>query len=576
MLLQLRIENLATIRELEVEFSAGFSILTGETGAGKSIMIDAILLVLGHRGDPGMIRTGEDQAVVEAIFSVPKKSVQGEQFDFRRELEESGVGLDDEIIVRCQVSRKGRQKRYINGVSVTAEFLQKVGRQLINIHGQHDNQSLLRVSSHLDFLDGYGQLLPLRQEVTDSFQALHTAKKEQQIMQKQFAERAVRVKELQEIIEDLSELNYQQAEESQLRQEENRLTHVEKLSTNLGQVQHQLQEMDGAVLEQLEYLRKIIAEAEQIDPECGRIRSGIESAFFQLEESHRELIRYTSKIEDDPKRLAWINERLSRIQHFERKFRLENADELLTLFEKNKQELDSLENLVENEQEICTRIDILRKQLNKYALHLSQQRLKSAKKMDLAIVSELYQLGMEKARFETQIISTSLTAEEDSCTSTGIDRVEFLLTVNPGQEMRSLVKVASGGELSRIMLALKTVLTSLDTVEILIFDEIDTGISGAIAEIVGQKLHSLGVRHQTLCVTHLPQIVAFAEQHYLVSKKLAANETFTNINPLLTKNDRVRALADLIGGQEITEHTIELANEMLNKFQTKKIFRIFE
>ena len=576
MLLQLRIENLATISELEVEFSAGFSILTGETGAGKSIMIDAILLVLGHRGDPGMIRTGEEQAVVEAIFSVPEKSVQGEQFDFRRELEESGVGLDDEIIVRCQVSRKGRQKRHINGVSVTAEFLQKVGRQLINIHGQHDNQSLLRVSSHQDFLDGYGQLLPLRQEVTDSFQALQSAKKEQQIMQKQFAERAVRVKELQEIIEDLSELNYQQAEESQLRQEENRLTHVEKLSTNLGQVQHQLQEMDGAVLEQLEYLRKIIAEAEQIDPECGRIRSGIESAFFQLEESHRELIHYTSKIEDDPKRLAWINERLSRIQHFERKFRLENADELLTLFEKNKQELDSLENLVENEQEICTRIELLRKQLNKYAQNLSQQRLKAAKKMDLAIVDELHQLGMEKARFETQIISASLTAEEDSCTSTGIDRVEFLLTVNPGQEMRSLIKVASGGELSRIMLALKTVLTSLDTVEILIFDEIDTGISGAIAEIVGQKLHSLGVRHQTLCVTHLPQIVAFAEHHYLVSKKLAANETFTNINPLLTKHDRIHALAALIGGQEITEHTIELANEMLNKFQTKKIFRIHE
>ena len=576
MLLQLRIENLATIRELEVEFSAGFSILTGETGAGKSIMIDAILLVLGHRGDPGMIRTGEEQAVVEAIFSVPEKSVQGEQFDFRRELEESGVALDDEIIVRCQVSRKGRQKRHINGVSVTAEFLQKVGRQLINIHGQHDNQSLLRVSSHLDFLDGYGQLLPLRQEVTDSFQVLQTAKKEQQIMQKQFAERAVRLIELQEIIEDLSELNYQQAEESQLRQEENRLTHVEKLSTNLSQVQHQLQEMDGAVLEQLEYLRKIIAEAEQIDPECGRIRSGIESAIFQLEESHRELIHYTSKIEDDPKRLAWINERLSRIQHFERKFRLENADELLTLFEKNKQELDSLENLVENEQEICMRIELLRKQLNKYAQNLSQQRLKAAKKMDFAIVDELHQLGMAKARFVTQIISASLTAEEDSCTSTGIDRVEFLLTVNPGQEMRSLVKVASGGELSRIMLALKTVLTSLDTVEILIFDEIDTGISGAIAEIVGQKLHSLGVRHQTLCVTHLPQIVAFAEHHYLVSKKLAANETFTNISPLLTKHERVGALANLIGGQEISGQTIELANEMLNKFQTKKLFRTLE
>ena len=571
MLLQLRIENLATIRELEVEFSAGFSILTGETGAGKSIMIDAILLILGHRGDLNLIRTGENQAVVEAIFSVPKGSFQRESFDFHRELEDSGVDLYDEIIVRCQVPRKGRQKRYINGVSVTAEFLQRVGRQLINIHGQHDNQSLLRVSSHLDFLDGYGKLLPLRQKVTESFQALQTTKKEQVFMQKQFAERAIRIKELHEIIEDLSELNYQQEEESQLRHEEKRLTHVEKLSTNLGQVQHQLQEMDGAVLEQLEYLRKIIAEAEQIDPECTRIRSGIESAFFQLEESHRELIRYTSKIEEDPKRLSWINERLSRIQHFKRKFCLENTDELLTLFETNKKELDSLENLDENEKEICTRIELLRKKMNKSAQHLSEQRLKVAKKMDLAIVDELHQLGMRKARFETQIKSASLTAEEDSCTYTGIDRVEFLLTVNPGQEIRSLVKVASGGELSRIMLALKTVLTSIDTVEILIFDEIDTGISGAIAEIVGQKLHSLGVRHQTLCVTHLPQIVAFAEHHYLVSKKLAEKETFTNINPLLTKDDRVRALADLIGGQEITEHTIELASEMLDKFQTKKI-----
>ena len=328
--------------------------------------------------------------------------------------------------------------------------------------------------------------------------------------------------------------------------------------------------MDGAVLEQLEYLRKVISEAEQIDPECGIIRSGIESALFQLEDSHRELVSYTSKIEDDPKRLAWINERLSRIQHFERKFGLENADELLTLFEKNQQELASLENLVENEQEICSRIERLSKNLNNFAARLSQQRLHAAKKMDQAIVDELHQLGMEKARFETQIVSASLTADEDLCTSTGIDRVEFILTVNPGQEMRSLVKVASGGELSRIMLALKTVLTSLDTVEILIFDEIDTGISGAIAEIVGQKLHSLGVRHQTLCVTHLPQIVAFAEHHYLVSKRLAANETFTNISPLLTQDDRVRALADLIGGQEISENTMELANEMLNKFQTKK------
>ncbi|MED5241945.1 MAG: AAA family ATPase, partial [SAR324 cluster bacterium] len=237
MLLQLRIENLATIREIDVEFTEGFSILTGETGAGKSIMIDAILLVLGHRVDSNMIRTGESQAVVEAIFSIPEKTANGGQFDFHSLLEESGIGLNEEIIIRCQVSRKGRQKRHINGVSVTAEFLQKIGRQLINIHGQHDNQSLLRVSSHLEFLDGYGRLQPLRQEVSVSYQALQAVKKEQQVMQKKISERDLLIKELQEDVEDLTELNYQLDEERQLTLEGKRLTHIEKLRANLRQVQ---------------------------------------------------------------------------------------------------------------------------------------------------------------------------------------------------------------------------------------------------------------------------------------------------------------------------------------------------
>ena len=571
MLLQLRIENLATIRELDVEFTAGFSILTGETGAGKSIMIDAILLVLGHRGDPGIIRTGEEHALVEGIFSIPANSNQGEQFNIRRELEYSGITLDDELIVRCLVSRKGRQKRHINGVSVTADFLKKIGRQLINIHGQHDSQSLLQVSSHLDFLDVYGQLTTLRGQVSETYQALQAAKKVQQALQKQYAERAVRLVELREIIADLSELNLQPAEESELRKEENRLIHVEKLSMLLGQIRHQLQEEDGAVLEQLELTRKLLSDAEQIDYECANIRSGVETALIQVEDSYQELVHYSDKVEDDPARLAWINERLSQIQHFVRKFRLENAEELLALYEKSQQELDSLEHFNENEQEIYDRVEQLRILLQEKAELLSEKRHEEAKKMDRAIVDELHQLGMEKARFNTSIVSASFSENNNASTSSGIDQVEFLLTVNPGQEMLSLVKVASGGELSRIMLALKTVLTTLDSVEILIFDEVDTGISGRIAEIVGQKLHSLGERQQTLCVTHLPQIAAFAENHYLVSKHLTDDETYTNINPLKTEKERVQALADLIGGQEITEQTLELAYEMLHNFQAKKL-----
>jgi DNA repair protein RecN (Recombination protein N) len=571
MLLQLRIENLATIRELDVEFTKGFSILTGETGAGKSIMIDAIMLALGHRGDPAMIRTGEEQTVVEAIFSLAEDSEDIGEFNIRRELEESGIALDDEIIVRCVVAEIGRQKRYINGNSVTADFLKKIGRQLINIHGQHDNQSLFQISTHLDFLDGYGQLLPLRKQVEEVFRSLQDARKEQNEFQKIIAEREFRLEELKVIIEDLSELNYQPSEEMELRKDENRLTHVEKLSMLLGQVRHQLQEMDGSVLEQLEMSRKLLAEAEQIDPECSEIQAGIETACFQLEDSHRDILNYCGKVEADPQRLSWINERLSRIQQFVRKFRLSDAEELLTLHEESIKEFDSLQQLDDNEQQLVEKIILLSTQLQQHAEHLSKQRRKHARHLDHAIVDELRQLGMNKARFETQIVSASMSENNQACSANGIDKVEFLLSVNPGQGMRSLVKVASGGELSRIMLALKTVLTSLDSVEILIFDEVDSGISGGVAEIVGQKLRQLGSRHQTLCVTHLPQIAAFAEHHFLVSKDMEDNQTFTKINPLNTESERVHALADLIGGQEITTNTMELAGEMLRSFQSKSL-----
>ena len=570
MLLQLRIENLATIRELEVEFHNGFSILTGETGAGKSIMIDAILIVLGHRNDPDMIRSGEENAVVEAIFSLPNNNSQNTQFDLKIILEEAGINICEELIVRCLVSRKGRQKRNINGVSVTLDFLKKIGRHLINIHGQHDNQSLLQVSSHLDFLDRYGKLLPLREKVVRSYKTLNVALQELNKLRLKGDDRSRRENELKGMISDLKELNLKLGEENELRIEEKRLTHVEKLSTLLNMANFNLQEKDASVIEQLELLRKLLIDSEKIDTECKTFLTGVESILFQSEDIHQELIRYTSKLEENPSRLAFVNERLSKIQHISRKFNLKNSDELITVSQDLKKELNSLGDLVVNEEEIIQRIDFSKNQLKELSKVLSNNRHKAARQMDIDIVEELQKLGMKKARFKTKISSTTLHEKDESFSPKGIDDVKFFLSVNPGQEMKSLSKIASGGELSRIMLAVKTVLTSLDTVEILIFDEIDTGISGAIAEIVGQKLLALGKRHQTLCVTHLAQIAAFADHHFFVSKYQKDNETFTKINQLKTKKDRVNALAGLIGGQEITEHTLELANEMLNNFQSKK------
>ena len=569
MLLQLRIENLATIRKIDVEFNQGFSILTGETGAGKSIMIDAILLALGHRGDSAMIRSGEDQTVVEAIFSLAEGSEKSGHLNVRRELEESGIAVDEEIIIRCIVSEKGRQKRFINGNSVTADFLKKIGRNLINIHGQHDNQSLFQTSTHLDYLDGFGKLLPLRKKVSHAYRSLQEARKKLIELEKKFAEREIRLEELESVIDDLSYLNYQPTEDKELRYEENRLIHYEKLTTIMGQVKNQLHDMDGSVLEQLEISRKLLSEAEQIDPECTEINEGIETVFFQLEEIYRGLVNYCDRIEADPQRLNWINERLSRIQHFVRKFRLSDVEVLLTLYEDSVREYNSMQHLGDDQQQITEKIVKLTKELQKYAEELSKQRKKNAKNLDRAVIHELRNLGMNKAIFETQIISSSLDEDINACNEKGTDKVEFLLSVNPGQELRSLTKVASGGELSRVMLALKTVLTSIDSVEILIFDEVDSGISGGIAEIVGKKLLKLGERHQALCVTHLPQIAAFADHHYLVSKQMEDNQTFTNINPLNQVSERINALADLIGGQHITENTMELASEMLYSSQKK-------
>ena len=576
MLLQLRIENLATIKKLEVEFLNGFSILTGETGAGKSIMIDAILIVLGHRSDPDMIRSGEDNAIVEAIFSSPKKNSENMHSEFLKTLEEAGIDIHEELIVRCQISRKGRQKRNINGVSVTIDFLKNIGQKLINIHGQHDNQSLLRVSSHVDFLDIYGNLIPLRKKVEESYIALKASLEELKKFKLKFIELAQREEELNRTINDLTELNFKNGEENELRMDAKKLTHLEKLSEFLNRASFHLNEKDGSILEQLELLRKLLIDSEEFDKECKNIRKGIETIIFQSEDIHQELLKYLSKLEEDPTRLAIINERLSKIQNFTRKFHLKYSEDLTNILESSKKDLENLEHIAENEKEIIERIDSLKKRLIELSLRLSDKRHHIAKNMDKNIVKELHKLGMKKARFETQIITHSYLDSVESYSSKGIDEVKFLMSVNPGQEMRNLSKIASGGELSRIMLAIKTVLTSLDTVEILIFDEIDTGISGAIAEIVGKKLHALGKRHQTLCVTHLAQIAAYADHHYLVKKYQNNNETFTKIDHLDTKNKRVEALANLIGGQVITSQTTELANEMLNNFQAKLLTNIEE
>ncbi len=556
MLLQLRITNLATIEALEVDFSSGFSIVTGETGAGKSIMIDAIQLILGGKADFGLIRHGAAQAQVEAVFDIQN------QPQLQAQLAQAEIPVEDELIVRRVLTHKSRQKRLINNTSVTQTLLSQIGPQLLHIHGQHDNQSLLDPSRHLAFLDAFAGLSSLRHTVRESHQQWQKATRERKEWASRLNARTERQLLLEAQCTELETLNPQADEDRELEAEAQLLSHAEQLMGLYAQMQAALYEEEGSATEVLSVVRRSMLDAARLDPACGEMLETLEACLVQVEELHQGLARRADRIEDNPSRLAWVNDRLSDLQSLQRKYRVESAADLANLLRTLRQELDALEHLEEDAEALDQRIAALYQTLQAHAQELSQNRQQAALKLDAAIQRELRELGMEKAIFATEI---QVNAAE--ITALGSDRVEFLLSVNPGQEPRPLARVASGGELSRVMLAIQTILTS-DTVETLIFDEVDTGISGRVAEIVGLKLASLGKRQQTLCITHLPQIAAFSQQHYAVSKSVVDDKTFTAIQQL-SAQEAIQELARLMGGTEITPQTLKLAREMRKRSQQK-------
>lgn len=564
MLHHLKIHNLATIQNLELDFQQGFSILTGETGAGKSIIIDAIHLVTGKKADYSLIRSGEPQALVEATFDINALP------NAQQILNDSDIPYEEELIIRRIIQKNNRQKVFINGVSSTRLKLEEIGRLLVNIHGQHDNQALLQASTHIDFLDGFGKLLGLREKVQSLFNDYQKAIQAYEEFKQFEAQKAQKIEELTFQKAEIEHLDLQENEEETLTEEANILSHAATLSFIFAQTQNELYEREGSLIERLEALQRSFIDAEKLDPGCSEFRQGIESCLIQMEDLQRGVSRHASKYHEDPEKLEWVNQRLSQIQTLKRKYGFSIKDILAHLKQVTEQ-LEQLQNPEESEEALLEKKIVIQKELHLQSESLSSKRKNIAKKLDRLVIKELHQLGMEKAIFETQISPKTATEADSNLyhySANGIDSVEFALSVNPGQELRSLVKVASGGELSRIMLALKTVLISIDSVETMIFDEIDNGISGRVAEMVGQKLRSLGEAQQALCVTHLPQIAAFSQHHFSISKNITKNETFTSIQELTT-DEKVQELARLMGGSEITPQTLKLASEMLERTNQK-------
>jgi len=479
MLLRLKINNLATIRNIELELEQGFSLLTGETGAGKSIIIDAIDFITGKKADYSLIRSGESQASVEAVFDI------GNLENVQQLLTEIHIPFESELIIRRIIQENGRQKILLNDITITRTKLEEIGKLLVNIHGQHDNQALLQVSTHIHFLDGYGELTELREEVRVLFATYQQNLTAYENFKQQMIEQTRQIEELSYQRKEIEQLELQAEEEETLTQEGQILNHAAKLSFIFAQTQEELYNRDDSLIERLGMIQQALKEAEAIDPHCTEFRQSLENCLFQIDDLRHNLSHYASKCQENPERLEWVNQRLSQIQTLKRKYG-DSIPQILEHLNQITQKLDLLQNPEESEDALLKKMIASKEKLHKKSQKLSKQRHRTAKNLNQHIMKELHPLGMKKAIFQTNIspkVQSENGNESYQYSPVGIDHVEFLLSVNPGQELRSLVKVASGGELSRIMLALKTVLFSVDPVETMIFDEIDSGISGSTAEM---------------------------------------------------------------------------------------------
>ena len=565
MLCRLHVINYALIDDLKVEFGKGLNIITGETGAGKSILVGALGLVLGMRASPEVIRTGEKKCTVEAIFELhanhPLLSL----------LDALGIDADEgELIVRRDVLAEGRSRCYANGLAIPVRVLRDLGRALVDLHGQHDHQSLLNTDRHLDFLDGFGNLQFARAQVEKMYEQV-VALQNRLIEKTAVAQRQRERRALLEFqIAEIQAANPELEEDARLERERSILSHAERLIEIAVQIEHVLYEGDQSVADQLGEGAHLLDEAAQMDPSLESIAEELNGLRYGAEELARSFGDYANRVEHNPERLMEVADRLETLNALKKKYGGE-LSRVISYREKAEEELALSDELATSLQEIQVKIDDAMQAFAACCEKLSSGRHKAAGKLSKAIVCALRELGMPDVQFDVQLerrVDPQGLIECDGqrfeAGPRGIERGAFFISTNPGEAVRPLVKVASGGEISRIMLAMKTVLAHTDSVQVLIFDEIDIGISGRIAEVVGKKLRALSSAYQTISITHLPQIAKMADLHFSVQKEVVEQRTVTRVVPL-DEDARAGELALMMGGEEISDLTLQHAREMLRE-----------
>ena len=560
MLTYLTVRNFAIIDQLEFTPSAGFSALTGETGAGKSIIIDAVSTLLGARADTEQIRAGSEQALIEGVFSPPKTLYAGTILPL---LEEHGLAEDgqQELILTREINLKGRNTCRVNGRLVTLGLLRLIGQRLVDIHTQGEHLSLLRVRQHVDFVDRYARLQGTRLEIAAKVRRLQETRSELRDLLRDERELARRLDLLQYQVQEIDAAKLQLGEEEELTLQHRVLTNAEQLISQTDTLYKTLcdaEGVEGSLLDMLGEVSAGLARLAEIDPVLQEQHKNLEEVSYRLEDVAATLRSYGEGIEHNPQRLRQVEERLSLIHDLERKYG-DSIEEILAFAASAVEELDSLEHSEERTEELQGRQEQLMTEIGQVAGQLSKARREAAQSLAKSMEAELGELGMEKARFAVSIAQrenddgVQVNGQRYAFDSTGIDQVEFVISPNVGEPLKPLSKIASGGETARLMLAMKTVLSTVDDVPVLIFDEIDAGLGGRAGAVVGRKLWALARNHQVLCVTHLPQIAAFGDDHYRVAKEVRSGRTTTSVD-MLESDGRTDELAQMLGTESEATH----------------------
>ena len=564
MIKTLTIKDYILIDKITIHFDSGLNIITGETGVGKSIIVDAMNLLIGEKASTDVIRTGSEKAIIEGVFDVSDNQ---NVINF---LGDNDFDIGDELIIRREILKKGTSRSFINDSPATLSHLKELGKFIIDLHGQHEHQSLLRTETHIHLLDNFGNLEKLIEEYRQHYYNLKKAFEKLEYL-KNIEKTSREKKDLYEFqAKEIDAINPKPNEIEEIKTKLNILENSERLYESTSRIYETLYESEFAIYDQLIKVRNLIDELAKIDKTFSELKNDISSAITVVDEIAKFIQSYNSRIEFNPELLEEYRERLGSLILLAKKYG-GSLDAVIEHRNKIEEELKLVENFEEEIHKLEEEIEFERKLCSDAAVRLSEKRREVAEKISKSIVSILKELGINNAKFdvvfrnkktENPYAFVKLGSEYFVATPDGFDEVEFYISTNPGEELKPLTKVASGGEISRIMLALKTILAKSDKLPLMVFDEIDVGISGRIAQKVGKSLKNLSEFHQIIAITHLPQIAGFSDTHFVVDKKVKDGRAITTIKKL-SEEEKIYEVAKLISGEEVTPASIESAKELI-------------